>query len=182
MIAAGLHEAIAVARGIEKPARMHAAGEIDVKAIRRKTGLSQQEFAYSYGFTMEQIRSWEQKRARPLGGVRVYLMMIDTDPGVGRILEAARNRHAAYSLPSLRAPTSGNPRSGWRDRSRGLPGDSCETTDIICSYSSNRRNFGRGTKRGPNSLKMLGRGGKITARPKSAPPARPSPSVGILQN
>ena len=28
--------------------------------------------------------------------VRVYLMMIDTDPeGVGRILEAARNRHAA---------------------------------------------------------------------------------------
>lgn len=95
-IAAGLHEAIAVARGIEKPARVHAAAEIDVKAIRRKTGLSQQEFAYSYGFTMEQIRSWEQKRARPLGGVRVYLMMIDTDPeGVGRILEAARNRHAA---------------------------------------------------------------------------------------
>jgi hypothetical protein len=33
-IAAGLHEAIAVARGIEKPARMHAAMELDVKAIR----------------------------------------------------------------------------------------------------------------------------------------------------
>jgi putative transcriptional regulator len=95
-IAAGLREAIAVAAGIEKPARLHAAAEVDVKAIRRKTGLSQQEFAYSYGFTIEQIRSWEQKRASPLGGVRVYLMMIDTDPeGVGRILEAARNRHAA---------------------------------------------------------------------------------------
>jgi putative transcriptional regulator len=69
---------------------------IDVKAIRRRAGLSQKEFAYSYGFTMEQIRSWEQKRARPIGGVRVYLMMIDTDPeGVGRILEAARSRRAA---------------------------------------------------------------------------------------
>jgi putative transcriptional regulator len=53
-IAAGLHEAIAVARGIEKPAPMHAAGQIDVKAIRRKTGLSQQDF-YSYGGA--QIRS-----------------------------------------------------------------------------------------------------------------------------
>jgi hypothetical protein len=39
---------------------------------------------------MEQIRSWKQKRARPLGGVRVYFMMIDTVPeGVGRILQAA---------------------------------------------------------------------------------------------
>jgi putative transcriptional regulator len=95
-IAAALDEAIAVAGGIEKPARMHVAAEIDVKAIRRKTGLSQQEFAYSYGFTMEQIRSWEQKRARPLGGVRAYLVMIDADPeAVGRILKAARNRHAA---------------------------------------------------------------------------------------
>lgn len=36
------------------------------------------------------------KRATPLGGVRVYLTMIGTDPeGVGRILEAARNRHTA---------------------------------------------------------------------------------------
>jgi putative transcriptional regulator len=96
---------------------VHAAAEIDVKAIRRKTGLSQQEFAYSYGFTMEQIRSWEQKRATPLGGVRVYLMMIDTDTeGVGRILEAARNRHAARSLPSLRPPTTGKPRNVSCDR------------------------------------------------------------------
>ena len=40
-IAAGLREAIAVARGEEKPARLYAPAEIDVKAIRRKTGLSQ---------------------------------------------------------------------------------------------------------------------------------------------
>jgi hypothetical protein len=34
-IAAGLHEAIAVARGIEKPARMHAVTELDVKPASR---------------------------------------------------------------------------------------------------------------------------------------------------
>ena len=67
-IAAGLREAIAVAAGIEKPARVHAPAEIDVKAIRRKSGLSQQAFAYSYGFTMEQIRSWEQKRSTARSG------------------------------------------------------------------------------------------------------------------
>ncbi len=95
-IAAGLREAIAVARGEAKPARLHVPAEIDVKAIRKKTGLSQEIFASFYGFTMEQIRAWEQGRSRPLGGVRAYLMMIDSDPeGVARILRATRKGKAA---------------------------------------------------------------------------------------
>ena len=95
-IAAGLREAIAVARGEEKPARLHVPAELDVKAIRKKTGFSQEHFAYSYGFTMEQIRAWEQVRARPLGGVRAYLMMIDSDhESVARLLESIRMRKAA---------------------------------------------------------------------------------------
>jgi putative transcriptional regulator len=95
-IAAGLREAIAVARGEEKAARLHVPAEIDVKAIRKKTSMSQESFAYFYGFTMEQIRAWEQGRSRPLGGVRAYLMMIDSDhEGVARILEATRKRKAA---------------------------------------------------------------------------------------
>lgn len=95
-IAAGLREAIAVARGEEKPARLYVPAEIDVKAIRKKTEMSQEGFASFYGFTMEQIRAWEQVRARPLGGVRAYLMMIDSDhEAVARILEATRKRKAA---------------------------------------------------------------------------------------
>lgn len=95
-IAAGLREAIAVARGEEKPARLHVPAEIDVKAIRKKTGMPQESFAYFYGFTMEQIRGWEQGRSRPLGGVRAYLMMIDSDhEAVARILESTRKRKAA---------------------------------------------------------------------------------------
>ena len=95
-IAAGLREAVAVARGEEKPARLYAPGEIDVKAIRKKTGLSQEKFAASYGFTVEQIRGWEQDRSRPLGGVRAYLVMIDSDhEGVARILEATRRKKVA---------------------------------------------------------------------------------------
>jgi putative transcriptional regulator len=95
-IAAGLREAIEVARGKATPARLHVPPEIDVKAIRKKTGLSQENFAYAYGFTVEQIRAWEQGRNRPLGGLRSYLMMIGSDPeGVMKLLQSSRKGKAA---------------------------------------------------------------------------------------
>lgn len=87
----GLDEALEIAKGEKAPARLHVPVEIDVKAIRKKVGLSQENFAYTFGFTVEQIRSWEQGRARPLGGVRAYLLMIDLDhESVIRILGSTR--------------------------------------------------------------------------------------------
>jgi putative transcriptional regulator len=95
-IAAGLNEAIAIARGEAKPARLHVPAELDIKAIRTKTGLSQADFAHQFGFTADQIKAWEQGRARPLGGVRAYLMMIDIDhEAVARIFATARQAKAA---------------------------------------------------------------------------------------
>jgi len=95
-IAEGLIEAIAVARGKAEPARLHVPAELDVKGIRAKTGRSQETFAYAFGFTVEQIRAWEQGRSRPLGGVRAYLMMIGADAaGVARLLETTRKGVAA---------------------------------------------------------------------------------------
>ena len=87
-IAEGLTEALAIARGQAKPARLHVPAEIDVRAIRRRTGLSQDDFATAFGFTINQIRDWEQGRARPLGGVRAYLFIIERDPK--RVLELLR--------------------------------------------------------------------------------------------
>jgi putative transcriptional regulator len=75
-------EALAIARGEKKPARIYVPADIDVKAIRQKTELSQEDFAYTFGFTSNQIKDWEQGRSRPLGGVRSYLMIIDRDPGL----------------------------------------------------------------------------------------------------
>ena len=79
-IAEGLNEAIAVARGEQAPAKLHIPAEIDVRAIRRRLKLSQDDFAYEYGFTVSQIRDWEQGRSRPLGALRLYLLMISHDP------------------------------------------------------------------------------------------------------
>jgi putative transcriptional regulator len=73
-------EAVAIARGEKKPARIYVPPEIDVRAIRLKLELSQEEFAAEFGFTTNQIKDWEQGRSRPLGGNRTYLMIIKRDP------------------------------------------------------------------------------------------------------
>jgi putative transcriptional regulator len=92
-IADGLTEALAIARGEKKPAKLHIPPELDVNAIRAKIGLSQDDFATAFGFTVNQIRDWEQGRSRPLGGVRAYLMIIDRDPkGVLQMLRAVKTR------------------------------------------------------------------------------------------
>ena len=78
-IAEGLREAIEVARSNAAPARLHVPPEFDVRAVRRKTGLSQDGFATSFGFTVHQLRQWEQGRHRPTGGMRAYLTTIDRD-------------------------------------------------------------------------------------------------------
>lgn len=76
----GLVEALAIARGEAEPAKLIIPPEIDVRAIRGKLGLSQEDFAAWFGFTLNQIRQWEQGRCRPLGGVRAYLLIIAQDP------------------------------------------------------------------------------------------------------
>lgn len=79
-IAAGLSEAIAIARGEAKPAKLFVPPEIDVQKIRSKVQMSQDQFASTFGFTLHQIRQWEQRRVRPLDAARAYLMIIDRDP------------------------------------------------------------------------------------------------------
>jgi putative transcriptional regulator len=79
-IAEGLREALSIARGEAKPSKLHIPPEIKVHEIRSKLRLSQDDFAAAFGFTVNQIKDWEQGRSRPLGGVRAYLMLIDSDP------------------------------------------------------------------------------------------------------
>ncbi|WBQ10395.1 hypothetical protein L2D01_01165 [Hyphomonadaceae bacterium ML37] len=93
---AAAREARAIARGEIEPAQVHAPVEIDVSAIRARTGLSQSAFAGSYGFTLNQVRDWEQKRSRPLGGVGAYLMLIGEDPdAIRQMLMKSQSGQAA---------------------------------------------------------------------------------------
>ena len=91
-IAAGLRDAIAIAKGEADPStyRVHVPSDVDVKSLRRRLGLSQEEFAQRYGFTCARVRDWEQGRSKPDGAVRAYLIVIDREPeAVARALNAA---------------------------------------------------------------------------------------------
>jgi putative transcriptional regulator len=90
-IRAGLEDAIAIARGEADPAtyRVHVPDEIDVKAIRRKLGMSQARFAASFGFALDAVQNWEQGRRRPEGAARAFLKVIEHEPeAVQRALAA----------------------------------------------------------------------------------------------
>lgn len=81
-IMAGAKEALAYARGEGDLSRykIHIPGDIDVKAIRKSTGLTQEAFAMRYGFNLGRLRDLEQKRTRPDSVVRAYLLVIRKNP------------------------------------------------------------------------------------------------------
>jgi putative transcriptional regulator len=79
-IKAGLEDAIAHARGDEKAAIVHRPREIDVKAIRQKTGMSQQGFCAAFGISLGTLRHWEQGLRAPRGPARTLLMVVEQDP------------------------------------------------------------------------------------------------------
>jgi putative transcriptional regulator len=53
---------------------------IDVKAIRARRGLTQEEFCIRYGLSVASLRDWEQGRFSPDPTARAYLTIIDRAP------------------------------------------------------------------------------------------------------
>ncbi|SRR5208337_3448885 len=66
------------------------APEIDVRAVRRATGMTQAEFAAAYHFSVRTVQEWERGAKRPSGPARTLLRAIKVDPeGLKRALAAA---------------------------------------------------------------------------------------------
>jgi putative transcriptional regulator len=66
------------------------APEIDVRAIRRATGMTQVEFAAAYEFSVRTVQEWERGAKRPSGPARTLLRAIKSDPeGLKKALAAA---------------------------------------------------------------------------------------------
>lgn len=81
-IKAGLDDALAIAEGRADPStyRVHIPETIEVKAIRRKTKMTQKAFADRYGFAVGTLRDWEQNRYTPDKTARALLRVIDKEP------------------------------------------------------------------------------------------------------
>jgi len=78
----GLADALAIVEGRADPTsfRIHVPEEVDVKAIRKAQGLSQEAFAFRYGFSPPAVRDWEQGRRRPEAAARTLLKVIEKRP------------------------------------------------------------------------------------------------------
>lgn len=88
----GLEEALAYAEHAADTSRygIHVPADIDVKAIRTRLKMSQEEFAGRFGFSINTLRHWEQGRRVPEGPTRAYLLVIDRNPkAVQKALRAA---------------------------------------------------------------------------------------------
>lgn len=68
---------------------VHVPAEVDVRAIRRKLGMSQAAFAASFGFALDAVQNWEQGRRRPEGAARAFLRVIEREPDAVRRALAA---------------------------------------------------------------------------------------------
>ena len=55
-------------------------GPMDVRAIRRRVGMSQAKFAAAFALNPRTLQEWEQGKAAPDGAVRAYLTVIDRNP------------------------------------------------------------------------------------------------------
>jgi len=64
----------------ESHCKVHIPAKLDVKAIRSRLKMTQQQFAARFGFNINTLRHWEQGRRRPEGPTRAYLLVIDREP------------------------------------------------------------------------------------------------------
>jgi putative transcriptional regulator len=105
----GLEQALAYARGEADLSRyrVHVRERVDVKAIRQKLGMTQVEFAATFGFNVNTLRHWEHGKREPVGPARAYLTVIERDP------EAVRR--------ALRGPRSAMAGGGRRDVAGPVP-------------------------------------------------------------
>jgi len=79
-ISAGLSDAIEHAKGRKHKVVIHKPETINVQAIRKKTGMSQQRFCATFGISLGTLRHWEQGLRSPRGAARVLLKVVNKNP------------------------------------------------------------------------------------------------------
>ena len=77
----GLQQAIRHQRGrrVRGP-KLHVPPDVDVKAVRERTGLTQEQFAAKFAISLGTLRHWERGDRKPHGTALVLLNVIAKEP------------------------------------------------------------------------------------------------------
>lgn len=78
----GLEEAIEFSQDKVSKAVVHEFSPVDVKNIRAKVGMSQNEFASAFGISVSTLRHWERGDRTPQGPALVLLNVIAKEPKI----------------------------------------------------------------------------------------------------
>ena len=76
----GLDEALEFSKGKKIKAIVHEFSPLDVKNIRKKIGMSQNEFASAFGISVSTLRHWERGDRTPHGPALVLLNVVSKEP------------------------------------------------------------------------------------------------------
>lgn len=82
----GLREIEAFLDGETEGYRVHIPADMDVKAIRKKLGMTQARFSGTFGFSLDAVKHWEGGRRTPEASARAYLTVIAKNPAA--VIEA----------------------------------------------------------------------------------------------
>ncbi len=76
----GLEEAVEHSKGKKVPVRIFHPEPVNVKIIRQKTRLTQDEFAAAFGISVATLRHWERGDRKPQGPALVLLNLVRRSP------------------------------------------------------------------------------------------------------
>jgi putative transcriptional regulator len=76
----GMGEAIEFAKGKPSKAVVHDFDSVDIKDIRSRAGMTQEEFAMAFGISISTLRHWERGDRSPAGPARVLLNIMVKEP------------------------------------------------------------------------------------------------------
>ena len=75
----GLREAITHQKGKPRGVKTYTPSPIDVQALRKRIGLTQEEFAAKFSVSLGTLRHWERGDRKPHGPALVLLRVIEKD-------------------------------------------------------------------------------------------------------
>lgn len=80
-LVASIKEAGEIKAGNRAPSRVYEVKAPEIKAVREKLSVSQNEFAMMIGVSVRTLQNWEQGRRQPEGPAKALLRVASKNPG-----------------------------------------------------------------------------------------------------